>query len=364
MQKAKNLLFRLKLRGNGIVNYDSSEQRFMFNGTDLNHMKTMHNNTSYAKKKFYKEGDSTTYKISISSDCLRHELFSEDVKFQSPNIINQEHLLYSFIASPASLLRGYLFADTKETLKRKGPLTITNAEQTCNAISHIETFSRSGLKIEKGEDSGKDTKSDNSFFKKEVVGNIEYQSLGTIDLMQLQFVSCDQVFDRYSFNPDMFNIYKTFLKTKFPSFDSELGYYQINGSSIEIPEYGFKLNNDNVLSLVRLMMAKLLTLNVRRKNAFVETAELEYKVVYDVFEDTFSNEDGWVTLKNASDISAINFDVQDFYVEEDKALAVQKREAITADFEKRKSEAKEKEVGRKADVKEKNKAKKLVENVE
>jgi hypothetical protein len=111
-------------------------------------------------------------------------------------------------------------------------------------------------------------------------------------------------------------------------------------------------------------VAKLLTLNVRRKNAFVETAELEYKVVYDVFEDTFNNEDGWVTLKNESDISSINFDVQDFYVEEDKEVAVQKREAITADFEKRKSEAKEKEVGRKADVKEKNKAKKLVEDVE
>ena len=136
-KKVKNVLFRTKIKGNGVVNFDSSEQKFMFNSTDLHNMKTRHDNVSFAKKKFYKEDDKLTYKLSISSDCLRHDIFKEDVLVQSPNVLNSKHVLYSFIASPASLLRGYLFANQTETLKRKGALTITDAEQTCNAVSYI-----------------------------------------------------------------------------------------------------------------------------------------------------------------------------------------------------------------------------------
>ena len=56
--------------------------------------------------------------------------------------------------------------------------------------------------------------------------------------MQLSFISCDQIFDRYAFNPDMFNLYKTLLATKLDGFNSELGFYQIKNSIVEIPEHG------------------------------------------------------------------------------------------------------------------------------
>ena len=357
MKKAKNILFRMKLKGNGIVNFDSSDQKFMYNGTNLNNMKTMHDNTSYAKKKFYRDGDKTSYNISISSDCIRHDVFKDDVLFQSPNVINNEHLLYSFIASPASIIRGYLFANEKETLKRKGALCITDAEQTCNAISSIETFSRSGLKNTDIE------KTDNSFYKKEVVGNIEYATIGNIDLMQLQFISCDQIFDRFSFNPDMYNIYKQFLKTKMPSFDSELGYYQINNSLIEISEYGFKMSNDNIQLLVRELFERLLKFNIKRKGAFVETAELEYKIVYDVIEDTLGSEEGWINISNRADLTAITFETEDFYVQENTEVAKEKRAMIEADYESRKLEGKEKKAAKKeASKKSKTKSTKIEAN--
>lgn len=342
MKKVKNILFKLKIEGNGIVNFDSSEQKFMYNGTNLTNMKTIHDNTSYAKKKFYKEGDNLSYKLSISSDCLRHNIFDGDVKIQSPNIINNEMLLYSFIASPAALLRGYLFANDKETLKRKGPLSITNAEQTCNAVSSIETFSRSGMKNTDAE------QTDTSFFKKEVVGDIKYASVGFIDLMQLQFVSCDQIFDRYSFNPDMFGIYKQFLKTKFPSFESELGYFQMNGSDVEIPEYGFKLSNENIVLLVRSLFERILTLDIRKAGAFAKTTKLQYKLVYDPIEDTMDSEEGWVTISNRNDLNAINFDVADFYVAEDVITAQTKRELIEEDYKQRKEAKAKKTADKKA----------------
>lgn len=342
MSKVKNVIFRTKLIGSGIVNFDSSEQRFMYNGTKLNHMKTMHENTSYAKKNFYENGEDLSYKITISSDCLRHDIFKEDMPIQSPNILNHEHVLYSFIASPASIIRGYLFASKTETLKRKGALTITDAEQTCNAVSHIETFSRSGLKND-----DKD-KTDNSFYKKEVIGNIKYAAVGNIDLMGLQFISCDKVFDRFSFNPDMIGIYKGFLKTKMPSFDGDLGYYQIKGSSIEIPELGLLLSNDNVIILVKELFKRVLALNIQRKGSFAKVNQLEYKLVYDVIEDTFESEDGWVTLSSLNDIEDINFDVEEFYVVEDLAKAETKRTQIETDYENRKTADAEKKAEKKA----------------
>lgn len=331
-KKVKNILFRINIEGNGIVNFDSSEQRFMYNGTNLTNMKTIHDNTSYAKKRFYKDGDNLTYKLSISSDCLRHNIFERDIPTQSPNIINNEALLYSFIASPSALLRGYLFADDKETLKRKGPLSITNAEQTCNALSYIETFSRSGKKITDNE------QSDNSFFKKEVVGDVKYAANGFIDLMQLQFVSCDQVFDRYSFNPDLFGVYKQFMKMKFPTFDSELGYYQISGSNVEIPEYGFKLSNQNVVILVRELFERVLSINIRKSTSFAKTTSLEYKLVYDPIEDTMESENGWNKIVNKQDIEAIDFEVEDFYIGEDLEGAKAKRLMIDEAFEAKKTE--------------------------
>ena len=354
-KKVKNVLFRTKIKGNGVVNFDSSEQRFMFSGTELHNMKTRHENTNYAKKKFNKDGDKLTYKLSISSDCLRHDLFKEDALVQSPNLINNEHVLYSFIASPASLLRGYLFADTTETLKRKGALTITDATQTCNAVSYIETFSKSGKKLEL--EDKVEGKSDNSFFKKEVVGDIEYLAVGNIDLMGLQFVSCDKVFDRFNFNPDLFTTYKAFLKAKMPTFNSELGYYQIVGSTIEIPEYGFLIDNDNVILLVKELFRRLLSLNIQRRNSFARVSELEYKLVYDPIEDTIDSEDGWISLKTNNDIANVNFDIQQFYALEDLELAKTKRESIEADYQRRKNNDSEKKAIDKAN-KSKNKGNK------
>jgi hypothetical protein len=349
MKKVKNIFFRANLEGSGIVNFDSPEQRFMYNGTNLTNMRTIHENTSYAKKRFYKDGDKLTYKLSISSDCLRHNIFERDIPIQSPNIINNEALLYSFIASPAALLRGYLFADEKETLKRKGPLSITNAEQTCNALSYIETFSHSGKKITDNE------LADNSFFKKEVVGDIKYSADGFIDLMQLQFVSCDQVFDRFSFNPDMFGIYKQFMKMRFPSFDSELGYYQIKGSNVEIPEYGFKLSNQNIVILVREMFERILSLNIRKSTSFAKTSSLEYKLVYDPIEDTMESEDGWVKIATRKDIEQIDFEVEEFYITEDLEKAKAKRIMIDEAFEAKKTEKKASKAAKAAKKTTKNK---------
>ena len=336
-QKVKNILFKMKIKGNGIVNYDSLEQKQMLNRTSLTHMKTMYKNTSYAKKRFYGTSEDTTYKIVISSDCLRHDIFRTDAPFQSPNVMNQESLLTAFIASPASLLRGYMFAGKEITYKRKSPFIITAAEQTNDAISYIEIFASSGAK---NNDKDKET-ADNTFYKKEVIGEIEYEATGFIDLMNLQFVSCDQVFDRYSFNPDLFNVYKQFMQSRMPSFDAELGYYQMEGSIVEIPEYGFKLSNVDMNNLVRSLFERMINMSIKRKDAYAQTSELQYKLVYDVIEDTMDSEDGWFSIGSESDIATIKLDVEDFYAPADAEKAIQQREALSKEYERLKEKARE-----------------------
>jgi hypothetical protein len=323
MKKIKNLIIKMDLVGNGVVNMDSNDQKWVFSGEEKSNFKTRHDNVSYAKKNFYRDSDGVLkHKLKISSDCMKHEMYKTDIINQSPNIAHHDALLYSYIASPMSITRGYMFANKSETIKRKGCLTLCDAEQTCNAESFIETFSRSGEKIT---NNGETEKADNSFYKKETIGNISYNTIGNIDLMALQFVSCDQVYDRYCFNPDKFPIYKQFLQSKLPNFNSELGYYKLVGSSFDISEFGFKLTNENVLFLVKQTLKKLLGLSINRKGGFAKASSIKIKLVENPLNDTFNNEENWIEIKTESDIDNLDFVVEDFYSLTDTEFAKQQR---------------------------------------
>ena len=327
-KKVKNVLFKLDLNGKGIVNFDSNEQKFIFSKSKLHNMKTRYDNVNYAKKNFYRDIDGELiYKIKISSNKLRKEIFDKDVSAHSSNITHHPYLLNSYIASPALILRGYLeHVKGKYSIKRKSPITISDAEQTNDSVSYLELHTKSGEKNTNPDET------DNTLFKKESIGDITYSSIGNIDLMKLQFISCDQVFDRFAFNPDDFEIYKNFLKLSLPSFDSELGYYQISSSVIELSEYGVKLNNLSVVELVKGALQRMLEINIKKANAFAQTSNLQYKLVYDVIEDNFDNDDGWVTVKSLDDINNLTFEVEDFYVQEDTQKAIEKREFIEAEL--------------------------------
>lgn len=326
LKKVKNILFRLNLVGQGVVNYDSNDQKRI-----LKRMKGMehveggyYNNMSFAKKNFYRDGDgNVTAKLKISSDCLRHEVFSRDVFAQTPNITHDASVLCSFIASPLSLIRGYMLLEGPQSFKRKSALSITDAEQTNDALSYLETCARSGEKTEKANEN---SQGDTTFFKKETVGNMTYEAVGAIDLKQLQFVSADSLFDRYAFNPDDFETYKNFLKLRLPSFNSDLGYYTMNGSVVDLAEYGVKLSSEDVQALVNDILRRLNNLTIQKTTAFARVAKMEYKLVYDPFVDTFDNQSGWSTLE----AKPISFEPEDFYTEHDAKAAEERRATMKA----------------------------------
>jgi len=352
--KTQSILFRVSINGNGVVNYDSKEQKWVWNEYRPAE-KEFHDNTIFAKKRWYKndEDGKVDTRLIISSGCLKHEIFIKEIPFQSPNIMNNEHLLLNMLASPESLLRGYLFANKgKPTLKRSSAITLTDAEQTCGAISTLETFSKSG---EKNID---ENKSDNTFFKKETVGKIQYEAFGAIDLMQLQFISTDEVFDRLGVNPDLFPTYKEILSSRM-KIDSELGYYKIKNSVVDLPEYGFMFSNENIVFLTKLFFKKLLSVNIRKSNSYANVVSLEYKMVYDPLIDTLESEDNWKKM-TATDLDNFDFETNEFYEFVDSDFAKKQREEI----ERMKEEIKVKNKAEKEELAKSKKAKKTTETTE
>lgn len=362
MKKVKNIFLRVTLNGQGIVNYDSNDQKNLFLNTNLENkmvkfdkFKKPLSNITYAKKVLTKTNNELSYKIKISSNSLRHAIFIEDAPYQSPNIISNDAVLISYLASPVALLRGYTFLNGKENLKRKSAFEINDAIQTNDSESFVEVLTRSGKKNTDVEKSENDT----SLFYKESIGNIEYLATGDINLMQLQFVSTDQKFDRYALNPDTFDTYSKILKTSIKNANPELGYYEINGTSIKLPELGFTLSNDTINTLIRMLFERILKMNINRAGSFASVSKLEYKLVYDVINDTKFDDNGWEIISSKEDIDNFSIDAQEFYSKWDAEEAEKLDESMQEEYETKrdkknqeKADRKEKWNQKKAKVKE------------
>lgn len=323
--KVKHLNFELHLEGNGIVNFDSKDQKYLWNREskegNKNDFTSKDNNNMYAKKVFFRdENGKLDYKIKISSDAVRNAIFKGDAIATNPSIMHHKSLLNSFIGSTMGLTRGYMFAGD-ETYKRKSPLTVGSAIQSNSAISYMEFHSRSGAK-KVGDDSNK---SDTSIFNKETVGDITYKSKGFINLQELQFLSCDPIYDRCSFNSDDYGILKTVLSNTLPNFDNELGYYTLSTSAINVSEYGVKFNNEQTLYLIKELLKRIININIPKATAYAKFESLKIQLVTDVLKPQNNKV---IEIKSIEDIDALDFDIEDYFVLEDESLAKAQRAEI------------------------------------
>lgn len=325
--KVKNVLVRFEMEGRGIVNFDHSSQKFMFidegNGVErsrqIKSLSSKNDNVTYAKKAFFRNEDGgLNFDLKISSECFKKALFDRDYISDNPSIMHFDSLLYNFIGSIPGQLRGYMFAGEDDVFKRKGSINVTDVIQTCNAQSYLDFHSKATNRNDEGEKT--------SLYASENVGDVKYSGMGNIDLKNLQFLSCDAVFDRRGFNEDKYDILKEVLSKNIKSFSSELGYHKLKNSAVDIPEFGIMYNNEDVLLLVKEYLHRLLEVEIKRKNAFAKVTKVEIKLVQDVFEDTHNSESGWVELSNRDVVDNLNFEMEDFYelVDYDKSLSDRK----------------------------------------
>jgi hypothetical protein len=321
--KIKEVKFQISMEGSGLVNFDSGDQKHLWNRESKNGNKnkftSIDNNNVYGKKSFIRlEDNSLGYDNKISAECLRNSIFRGDAIAINPSISHHKSLLYQFIGSVLGLIRGYVFAGD-ETIKRKSPLTIIIANKTNNAESCMEFHARSGQK-KKNDDSGK---SDTTVYNKETIGDITYQSRGFINIQNLEFLSCDPIHDKYAFNPDDYNILKFYLSKSLPNFNSDLGYYSLKTAQSDAPEYGVKLTNEQIVYLIKETLKRILNIKILRATAYAKVDSLKVELVTDLFN---SKNNQWFEIKSEEDIDNLQFEVEEYYVLSDESEAKKLRE--------------------------------------
>lgn len=310
----KAILFKGTLKGRGIVNYDGKDKRWLLKMHKRNEGGSAldFDNFKVGKHTFREigrdENNKPHYdvKLKISSDCLRNAIFSMDFPFQNNLIMHSKKLLNMSIASVAGLLRGYMFEAVGFTgLKRKSPVIIVDAEQTCNSLSTIDLHSTSGAKKK---NSNNDDTAGTSLFYKETIGSVEYGFSGAINLTELQFISLSEVFDRMAVNPDEFeDLYRPHLEKSVEGKVTDPGFYLMKYAVNPLPEEGVLLTQSQTIFLVKEFFKRLLSLNITRSaSAYVNLAELQVKYVRNPITDKMDNEDGWIYVKDIDDIKIDN----------------------------------------------------------
>jgi hypothetical protein len=344
----KTILFKGTLTGNGIVNFDSAAQKWVLRErfpAERDALKF--DNVKIAKHSFYKVGETEEGKpvwerrLCISADCLRNAIFSADFPFQNTSILHHEELLVSVLATPASLLRGYMFAaDGKTAIKRKSPLMITAAEQTSNGTTHFEVGSMSGAKRTK---ENEDDAGDTSFHYEEKAGKMEYAFEGALDLTELQFISFSQFYDRLGMLPDHEEAYRAKLGAALGSPVEKVRFLVKKGALIRTPEEGVLLSPEQTATLIREFFTRLLSLGIRKSKGYAHIDSLQVKFVRNPIDDTLHDSGGWRTVKQPGDATPTASEIQVSYEEvpAEEATAARNRieasQAATASVKKAKA---------------------------
>ena len=294
-------------------------------------------------------------RLKISSNCLRQAIFKEDHPFQNNSLLQHApDALLTSIASPAGVLRGYMFAD--KGIKRASPLIITSAIDTTGALPTLEAGSQSGPKAQKDPKVAEDSDSDLSLHAKECAAKLILEFEGMIDLKQLQFISCSARFDRLAVLPENIAKFREKLGQKLSEIPEE-AYYVDKNAVNGLPEKGILFTQAQISRLVDELFQRLLSLTITRAaSGIARMGELKIKLVQDPLVDLMDDlKNGWHVIKAPSDWKQIEGSVVDpsdiclFYDKKNQEEA----EKFFKDLDKVSSEFTEKKIARNKEEREK-----------
>lgn len=313
----KQIFFKVKLSGNGCVNFDdSSKQKDLLRKLGII-SGMVPDNIKLSKKVIYdtgiKDGNGNPiydYKVKISADCLRHHMFEHEVDVVTPAVQMLDTMYCNYLLSNVGVTRGYMFASSRDagkTLKRKSPITIVDAIQTNNSKSQM---------FEVGTTSGPRT--DTSLFSCEKIGEVEYETHGVIDLKNLSFISADEKFDRMGIYTEWIDngLVDKIIKTHYgENAEYSTGFFTSNANYLTntFAECGVLLGDNIVDKLVKYILSCLLRIDIRRNNAWTRVQSLEIKIVNKPIEDTFEDECGWVKIETLEDLNNFTVKCDNFY---------------------------------------------------
>lgn len=305
-KNVNSIQFMVRYKGNGCVNFDNSDQKYVINKLNFGHVQN--DNVVFAKKQFLTEDGIDKFKYKVSSECLRHAIFEKTMPSQNPSIVNVPTILYNSIAMPDFILRGYTFTQrNKNGLKKKSQLTITDAVEigegrtTCNFDFHSTASEKTSSK------ETENAKSSTSIYNVENVGDLMYEATGFINLLELQFIPDDVTYDRLAVGgvvPGSVEE-KVYLKAISQNMinmpNPQMGYYYSENAyhKDEWGERGLLLNEDSVDMLVKRTLKQILEMKILRRNAYLLTDSLEITVI--TSDENTPNETYKITLDNIDD---------------------------------------------------------------
>jgi len=330
MKKNNKILavkFRTTLNGHGVVNYDSTDQKFFINGHCAGN--AFNDNQTFAKKEFYglhqsheayieavekyaeengvsideakKKVPEFGYNLKISYNCIRHAIFGGTCD-ADPMIWNFPAAACNFIANPLGYSRGYMCADKNMSFGKKSCFNLTDAIDE-GAVIYMEMFTKSG------------DRNDTSLFYKETTGRTKYVFDSYFDVKTAQFLSFDKYFDRLAVPSSYIEgcnyLEKAFVKT-YGRIPYTVGVFSSNNEIYgeSYGEYGAKMDDEFVNYLIKTLAGRLLDINIVKNGAIAHTVKVEYKPIYSC-NDIINDEEGWIELKSVDELPV--FEISQYY---------------------------------------------------
>lgn len=291
ISNVKAIRFQVLFNGDGCVNYDAGEQKSTLSRFDL-YAKSAYNNQMFAKKEFgYDINGEMGFKYKVSSECLRHNIFRKSMPFVTSLANTNPELLAKLHSQPDYILRGYMATrgEDKTALKRKSPLTITDAVEYSDYWRKFADFDFHSNAGDKGEKN--DEKGNTSIYKIENVGKLMYIADANLDVEELQFISCDPIYDRQAFDNEIKgkkeNPYLEGLAKSMVDFTPEVKEYALDNDTLQMAnekdqrgEFGVRLNQESVNMLIHRMFDLVRDVNIYKRNAMFEFSKfISVKIV-------------------------------------------------------------------------------------
>ena len=136
--KIKALGFEVEFKGNGCVNWDSNDQKFMLLANGLIGGK-IDDNVKFAKKSFVKTEDGIGFLYKVSNDAIRHNMWEKEKPFFNENVAQIPYVYYNMLGRPCMLERGYMFASKNASItsKKKAILRLQMHQKYIRRTSNV-----------------------------------------------------------------------------------------------------------------------------------------------------------------------------------------------------------------------------------
>ena len=299
-KKLTTIRIQCTFKGQGVVNFDSTDQKYVMLDTHTINLPRDNNgkvrgNLKPGKATYQMNADGQYTRIpKVSSQCIRQAIFCMK---HNPNIMHSPVLFNDWISSKAALILGWMFtSDKKGAAKRKSPFTVTDALEVSGQVPTFNAHSNSGDRTE------------TSLYYVEELGKTRFETTMLIDLSELKHIVLSDTYGRNSVFPDGEEAFKAALRGKYG--DLSEGYYKMAGEDGSVPEYGAELSDAVVVDVVKTLIERIKQFRIVRANGFLEFDSMIF----------FTFENGaWVPMDEPTD-----FTVKSRYVLMDDQDAVKK----------------------------------------